>query len=169
MEAENKRVRELESKFEKAYASAYRLACSKEDFLAARNTLEVAFSKFTDSLNSDILFKAKVLQVEVFASLGQNKQAKGAIREANEIQLTEHEKVQLYSFYERLKKLTNKLKQIKRYSRNLLKERRPALMQTFFTPDLSRKIYILKQSFLYHPQIVKVLPSHLLKDLQKQL
>lgn len=109
MEAEDERVRELESKFEKAYAAAYRLAYSKEDFLAARNTLEVAFRKFTAGLNSDILFKAKVLQAEVFASLGQKKQAKGAIREANEIQLTEHENVQLNSIYERLKEINEQV------------------------------------------------------------
>lgn len=109
MEAEDERVRALESKFEKAYAAAYRLAYSKEDFLAARNTLEVAFHKFTDGLNCDILFKAKVLQAEVFASLGQNKQAKAAIREANEIQLTEPEKEQINSFYKRLKEINEQL------------------------------------------------------------
>jgi hypothetical protein len=65
MKEEDERVRALESKFEKAYATAYRLAYSKEDFLAARNTLEVAFRKYTDDLSIEFLFKAKVLQAEI--------------------------------------------------------------------------------------------------------
>ncbi|KHF39237.1 hypothetical protein [Halalkalibacter okhensis] len=110
MEAEDERVRALESKFEKAYAAAYRLAYSKEDFLAARNTLEVAFRKFTEDFSNETLFKAKVLQAEIFASLGQKSQANEAILEANKVDLTTGEKESLSEFVDRLSEINEQIR-----------------------------------------------------------
>lgn len=109
MEAEEERVRALESKFEKAYASAYRFAYSKEDFLAARNTLEVAFGKFSNDISTNILFQAKVLQADILLSLGQEKQAQEAIQAANAIELTIDEKEQLANMRERLKEINEQI------------------------------------------------------------
>lgn len=84
MEEEEQRVKSLTSKFEKSYASAYRFAHSKEDYLASRNTLEVAFNKYRDDASDLFLFKAKVLQAEVFVCLNQIELAKAAIQQAKE-------------------------------------------------------------------------------------
>ncbi|GAF11402.1 hypothetical protein JCM19046_2925 [Bacillus sp. JCM 19046] len=66
MEKEAARVKALKSTFEKGYAAAYRFAHSKEDYLAGRNTLEVAFAQQTEKDSCLIVFQAKVLQAEVF-------------------------------------------------------------------------------------------------------
>ncbi|WP_374018078.1 hypothetical protein ABU162_29100 [Paenibacillus thiaminolyticus] len=111
MEAEEERVKALKSKFEKAYAMAYRLAYSKEDFLAARNTIEVAFHKFKEEVSNELLFKAKVLQAEIFVSLGQKDKANDAIQEADNIELTVVEKETLEEFIERLDEIRIEKKQ----------------------------------------------------------
>lgn len=107
MKKEEERVKALESKFEKAYAQAYRFAYSKEDLLAARNTMEVAFRKLKEDISNILLFKAKVLQTEIFASLDQKDKANNALQEANRIDLilTEDEKETVREFIERLDEL----------------------------------------------------------------
>jgi hypothetical protein len=106
VEAEEDRVRTLESKFEKAYARAYRFAYSKEDYLAARNTIEVAFHKLKEEISNELLFKAKVLQIEIFVSLGQKDKANDALQEADNIEeLTVDEKETLAKFIQRLDEL----------------------------------------------------------------
>ncbi|GAB6927359.1 hypothetical protein JCM10914A_13420 [Paenibacillus sp. JCM 10914] len=105
MEEEDERVKALESKFEKAYAQAYRFAFSKEDFLAARNTMEVACSKFKEQISNELLFKARILQTEIYLLLGQQEKADGALLEADNIDLTVDEKGRLGEFIERLDEL----------------------------------------------------------------
>ncbi|GAA0379698.1 hypothetical protein [Bacillus horti] len=109
MEAEEERVKALESRFERAYAQAYRFAYSKEDFLAARNTLEVAFHKFDKDFSNAILFKAKVLQADIFVTLGQKHQAKQAIQEAKEVELMPAENESLTEFIERLEEVNEQV------------------------------------------------------------
>lgn len=105
MEAEEERVNAQSSKFEKAYAQAYRFAFSKEDFMAARNTLEAAFRKFKEQISNTLLFKAKVLQTEVFFSLDQNDKAKETLLELNDVKLTEAEKESLIDVIDRYEEL----------------------------------------------------------------
>lgn len=110
MDAEEKRVKTLKSKFEKAYTQAYRFAYSKEDFLAARNTMEAAFAKLNDEISNELLFKAKVLQTEIFLSLSQKEKAKYAIQEADHIDLTKDETENVEEFIVRLDELKNEYK-----------------------------------------------------------
>ncbi len=109
MNAEEERVKKLTSPFEKSYAQAYRFAYSKEDFLAARNTLEVAFRKSNSSISNEILFKARVLQAEVYASLEQNKQAEKSIQEADQVALTLEEKDAVKETSERLDEIRKEI------------------------------------------------------------
>lgn len=110
MNAEEKRVKALKSKFEKAYSHAYRFTYSKEDFLAARNTLEAAFAKLNEEIPNELLFKAKVLQAEIFLSLSQNEKAKCALHEADNIDLTKDEMKNVGEFTGRFDELKNELK-----------------------------------------------------------
>ncbi|MBM7632083.1 hypothetical protein [Geomicrobium sediminis] len=105
MQREEARVKALQSKFEKLYASAYRFAYSKEDYLAARNTLEVAFNKFVTDASNEYVVKARVLQAEVFDSLNQHGRAKEAATLAKAIVVSEQEQVALQATYERLREL----------------------------------------------------------------
>lgn len=111
MEREVERVKALKSKFEKAYASAYRFAHSKEDYLAARNTLEVAFTKQNEMDSQIMIYKANILQVEVFLQLNQLEKAKEAIRNAKAIVLNEDERSEHVLFIERLAELEEQLEQ----------------------------------------------------------
>ncbi|MCU5282718.1 hypothetical protein OCA22_30700 [Bacillus cereus] len=111
MVAEEKRVKELKSKFEKAYAQAYRFTYSKEDFLAARNTMEAAFHKFNEEVSNELLFKARVLQAEIFMSLGQNNKVKNIMQEIDNLSLTVVEKEILKEFSERLDEIRREMKQ----------------------------------------------------------
>ncbi|MEC3021910.1 hypothetical protein [Bacillus cereus] len=111
MEAEEKRVKELKSKFEKAYAQAYRFAYSKEDFLAARNTMEAAFHKFNEEVSNELLFKARVLQAEIFMSLGQKNKVKDIMQEIDNLSLTVVEKEILKEFSERLDEIRKEMEQ----------------------------------------------------------
>lgn len=104
-EGEGERDKTLKSKFERAYEQAYRFAYSKEDFLAARNTLEVAFHKLEGEISNEVLFKALVLQAEIFNSLGQFKKSKDTIQEADNIELTISEKEKFKDFVDRLSEL----------------------------------------------------------------
>ncbi|MFD0587321.1 hypothetical protein ACFQZE_04870 [Paenibacillus sp. GCM10027627] len=105
MEAEEGRIKALQSKFEKGYAGAYRFAYSKMDYLAARNTLEVAFHKFREEISNELLFKAKVLQADIYNELGQKENADEALQEAASIILTEVEKENVKNELERFHEL----------------------------------------------------------------
>ncbi|MDQ0185697.1 hypothetical protein ACFOST_13485 [Cytobacillus kochii] len=107
MDAEEKRVKALKSKFEKAYTQSYRFAYSKEDFLAARNTMEAAFAKLSEEISNELLFKARVLQTELFLSLRQMEKAKFALHEADNIDLSEDEMGNVEEFIVRLDELKN--------------------------------------------------------------
>ncbi|GAK04032.1 hypothetical protein JCM19037_2403 [Geomicrobium sp. JCM 19037] len=85
MKNEDERVRALQSKFERSFAQAYRFANSKEDPLAARNTLEVAFLKFVDDATFPVFFRAYVLQAEVYLALDQHERSNEAIKSADDI------------------------------------------------------------------------------------
>ncbi|GAK08804.1 hypothetical protein [Geomicrobium sp. JCM 19038] len=105
MQREEARVKALQSKFEKLYASAYRFAYSKEDYFAARNTLEVAFNKYVNDGSDEYVVKARVLQAEVFDALNQRDRAIEAITLAKEIVVSELEQAALRTTYERLREL----------------------------------------------------------------
>ncbi|CAG9623039.1 VOC family protein [Sutcliffiella rhizosphaerae] len=109
MAAEEARVKALTSKFEKAYAQAYRFAYSKEDFLAARNTLEVAFLKFHQDASNEVLFKAKVLQAEVFSFLDQKSLAEKSVQQAYEIELKLAEKETLKETFQKLEEIKEQI------------------------------------------------------------
>ncbi|TVX91688.1 hypothetical protein [Paenibacillus agilis] len=110
MKTEDERVKALESKFEKLYVQAYRFAFSKEDFLAARNTIEVALLKFKVDVPNEFLFKAKVLQTEIYVLLEQEDKANEALQEAEHIDLTVDEKENVAEFIERLQELRIELR-----------------------------------------------------------
>ncbi|KMK74344.1 hypothetical protein [Alkalihalobacillus pseudalcaliphilus] len=109
MKTEDIRVKELDSKFEKLYTQAYRFAFSKEDFLAARNTLEVAFKKHQHHAPQQLLIKATVLQMEVFINLDQQEFAKRAVQRINKLNLSDKEKLALDETFQRLNELQEEL------------------------------------------------------------
>lgn len=88
MTAESTRVKALSSKFEKAYLQGYRFAYSKEDFKAARNTLESAFNRYQQDASQELLFQGRVLQAEVFSALGQKALAQAALEAADTLLLS---------------------------------------------------------------------------------
>lgn len=69
MDEEEKRVKNLSSRFEKAYAQAYRYAYSKEDFSAANNLISAALNRSQEPLTEAMIYKAKVLQLECSLAL----------------------------------------------------------------------------------------------------
>lgn len=69
MDEEEKRVKNLSSRFEKAYAQAYRYAYSKEDFSASNNLISAALNRSQDPLTEAMIYKAKVLQLECSLAL----------------------------------------------------------------------------------------------------
>lgn len=109
MDEEEKRVKSLKSDFEKLYNKAYRFAYSKEDFLAARNTIEVAFYNLKEDISKELLLKAKVLQIEIFDSLGQKEEAKRIIKEVEKLGFTSDERENLKEFFERMDELKKEL------------------------------------------------------------
>ncbi|MCR8844292.1 hypothetical protein NQ117_11405 [Paenibacillus sp. SC116] len=109
MKKEDERVKALESKFEKAYTQAYRFAYSKEDYLAARNTIEAALLKFKEDVTNELLFKAKVLQTEIYVLLGQADKANDALQEVEKITLTADEQANVKESIERLQELREEL------------------------------------------------------------
>lgn len=109
MDIEEKRVKSLKSRFEKAYAQAYRFAHSKEDFLAARNTLEVAFNKFDEDCPDEIVYKARVLQAEVFSTLYQFDEAEKAVKAAAALTLSDEAVQAVTEFRERLEEVIEEI------------------------------------------------------------
>jgi predicted enzyme related to lactoylglutathione lyase len=69
MDEEEKRVKNLSSRFEKAYAQAYRYAYSKEDFSASNNLISAALNRSQEPLTEAMIYKAKVLQLECSLAL----------------------------------------------------------------------------------------------------
>ncbi|MCR8641253.1 hypothetical protein NV379_01165 [Paenibacillus sp. N1-5-1-14] len=90
------------SAFEKLYKQAYRFAYSKEDYRAARNLLESALLKHHKQVSNELLFKAKVLQLDVAVMMEQKDTAKEIIKAIQAIELTAHEESKVGAERERL-------------------------------------------------------------------
>jgi hypothetical protein len=108
MQAEEARLKSV-STFEKSYKQAYRFAYSKEDFRAAKHLLEYAFIKHSDGISTELLYKAKVLELDVLHTLGQLDKAKSKLAEIEAILLTEEEMNSLADEIERFMELKEKL------------------------------------------------------------
>ncbi|MEH6942228.1 hypothetical protein [Bacillus sp. JJ722] len=100
---------QVTSKFEKSYKLAYRLAYSKEDFPVARNLLEYAFNKQSDNISTELQYKAKVLQIDVFVSLGRIEIAKEIFQDLDSIKLSTDEQIQLQNEIQRFLELKEEI------------------------------------------------------------
>ena len=89
MDEEEKRVKNLSSRFEKAYAQAYRYAYSKEDFSAANNLISAALNRSQEPLTEAMIYKAKVLQLECSLALDLESKVSLLVKEVKTLAIPE--------------------------------------------------------------------------------
>ncbi|MDQ0268545.1 hypothetical protein [Cytobacillus purgationiresistens] len=109
MQEEEEMLKKLQTKFEKLYKQSYRFAYSKEDFRAARNLMEAAFGKHSENIPNELYYKARVLQIDVFNTLGELEKAKQITEDLEELELSIEEEKNLTEHIERLIELKEEI------------------------------------------------------------